>query len=529
MALNNFLERGSENRFHKGGSRQFMLLFVAFNLSLIACSVLAPLGDFGNYYYGSRFFVSGIDPLRMYEDIHDFNVLIRPFESGPFFENYTPVPPFSLLFYIPFLVFSCFWAKVAFNIVSLVLLSFSLWRAMRHSGFINYRLYLLPLIFFQSLLSNYQQGQAYLLIAAGLLELFISWQNRQAVRSGLILALLFSLKIFPVFIVIFFVLKRDWKPVAWFLLFSLVLAGITCTAVGISTCLFYVADVLPKLAANEITSPFAASNQSFHSLLMRAFIYDRHQNPFPFVALPPAALVLETLFCACVLVHMAGAGKKDPALFFFTCLLSLLLINKYTTVYGLFILFPLVLLVDKIKPRQFLWTCLLLALALNLPVHRLSGFPLILQYARFWLLLLAGICLAQEIKPTWNWKMAFAALVLSFLSALVFYAYKSPGEHRIYPSAGVLYDISAGKKGLHLFSCLGHRDTVEVWPISVHNVDSASVRIQGSGIIKNGSLVYSGGGRIKKALLLNGHYLIALSDKNNGAGMYHLLIKDLGQ
>src|SRR6218665_604824 len=256
MLLNNFLEGAAENRFQKGGHWRFILLFIGFNLLLVAYCLRLPLGDFGNYYYGSKFFVSGIEPLRLYEDLHEFNTLIRQYEIGPFFENYTPVPPFSLLFYVPFLLFTSFWAKLLFNLLSLALFSFSLYRVIRQSGFMNNWFYLLPLVFFRPLFSNSQQGQAYLLIAALLLELFVSWQNRRPLRSGLILAFLFSLKIFPAFMVIFFLLKRDRKAIAWFLLFSLVLAGITCAAVGTSTCLFYYNGVLPRLAMNEITSPF---------------------------------------------------------------------------------------------------------------------------------------------------------------------------------------------------------------------------------------------------------------------------------
>jgi hypothetical protein len=529
MVLNNFLEGGTENRFRKAEHRRFMLAFIAFNLLLIAYSLFSPLGDFGNYYYGSKFFVSGIEPLKLYEDLHYFNTLIRQYESGPFFENYTPVPPFSLLFYIPFLAFKCSWAKLVFNLLSLVLLSFSLQRAIKHVGFINYWFYLLPLIFFQPLLSNYQQGQAYLLVAALLLDLFVSWQSRQAIRSGLILALLFSIKIFPAFIGIIFLLKKDWKPVAWSALFSLLLAGVTYVAVGQSTCLFYYSHILPKLAINEITSPFSFSNQSLHGFLMHAFIYDPHHNPLPFIVSPLTAALLETLFYAIVFTVLLAARKEKPALFFMVCLLSLMLINKYTTLYGLLILFPVLYASGKLQPTPFLWTLFLLALACNIPAHRPDAFPLVLQYARFWLLLLAWLLLISRLNIAWRWSYALVGLLLFAVPSFVFYKYTGGKEIRIYPSAGVLYEVSVGKNGLMLYSCLGDRDTVELWPVSIYQVDSTKLNLKHSDLQKEGHTVYPDLGRIKKAMLVNRHYLIALSDKNNGAGMYHLLIKDLGE
>ena len=198
-----------ENKFQIERIQRFIYFFLLFNFILLVITFHHPIGDFGNYYYGSKFWRQGIDPLKFYQSIHFFNSEIRQYETGIFFENYTPVPPFSLLFYLPFTLLKLSLAKVIFNLLGLFVFCFSLQRLIKVLNVFSPAFYLLPFIFLQPLYSNFHHGQAYLLVAALLFEFYIALQGNKRTTQALIIALLFCLKIFPAFIAIIFLFKKN--------------------------------------------------------------------------------------------------------------------------------------------------------------------------------------------------------------------------------------------------------------------------------------------------------------------------------
>src|SRR5262245_21921676 len=79
-------------------------LFLAAGALFCLLAWKAPIGDFGNYYFGSRLRWQGTPAAGLYDPCR-FNALVRQepgMQDERFFLNYTPVPPFSLLFYAPF-------------------------------------------------------------------------------------------------------------------------------------------------------------------------------------------------------------------------------------------------------------------------------------------------------------------------------------------------------------------------------------------------------------------------------------------
>ena len=93
---------------------------------MIAITRNYPIGDFGNYYYGSKLFIEGKFSISDYKSISKFNQQIAEYGATNFFENYIPIPPISLLCYLPFTFLSCLKAKLLFNSMSLVVFCISL-------------------------------------------------------------------------------------------------------------------------------------------------------------------------------------------------------------------------------------------------------------------------------------------------------------------------------------------------------------------------------------------------------------------
>src|SRR5688572_25566477 len=96
-----------------------------FILPLLLCTTLLfftkdkPIGDFGNYYYGSKVWKEGKDASLLYSDAHWFNEQIRSYGEKDYFENYAPVPPISLIVYYPFTFFESHTAKIIFNLLGI--------------------------------------------------------------------------------------------------------------------------------------------------------------------------------------------------------------------------------------------------------------------------------------------------------------------------------------------------------------------------------------------------------------------------
>jgi hypothetical protein len=117
--------------------------------------------------------------------------------------------------------------------------------------YFNWWFYFLPLIFLQPIFSNFHHGQTYLLVTALLFEFYIAFNNKKNVNIGWIIALLFALKIFPAFIAILLVFKKEWKALQWIILFSASLGLICYFTIGPETLNYYYI----KVSTNIKSSP----------------------------------------------------------------------------------------------------------------------------------------------------------------------------------------------------------------------------------------------------------------------------------
>jgi len=503
-----------ENKFQIGGVQKFIYFFLLFSCILLVVTFNHPIGDFGNYYYGSKFWRDGIDPLKFYQSIHFFNSEIRHHESGVFFENYTPVPPFSLLFYWPFTFLKLSVAKLLFNLLGLFVFCFSLQRLIKALRVFSPAFYFLPIIFLQPLYSNFHHGQAYLLIAALLFEFYIALQNNKKITLGLIIALLFCLKIFPAFIAIIFLFKKDWKAIAWTILFTSAILLLTYLLVGAKVMSYYYLDVFPRLALNDVTAPFSHFNQSFHTFLLNSFVFHPFLNPMPLVNAALIAVIIQLAFYSFIFsVFIKIVLKQSVFTTFFVSVLVLILINKYSTVYGLIILFPFILLLKDLPVKKMALICCLLFIACNIPVHKLNNLPLILQYTRVWLLIAVFIIILLEFKIAFDLKYFATCLLFFILPSMAFYNSKTESVNEFRSKAGIVYDFTVSPDHIKMYTCMGNRDTLERIAFVSNKIDSTTFR-------KN----YPEHLLTNKAIFVNNKDLIFMSDENSGVGMYYLQV-----
>lgn len=521
--LNNRYKFLSIKKLNLSSHKPFIITFFLFGLSLVVITARHPIGDFGNYYYGSKFFFEGIDPIKFYKDIHFFNSEIRKYESGAFFENYTPVPPFSLLAYLPFLLFKSAVAKIIFNLCGLFLLTGSFLRLLQTLNFFSNWLYALPIIFFQPLYSNFHQGQSYLIICALLIEFYLLYQRKASWQIGLIIAILFSLKIFPAFAVALLIFRKDLKSLAWSLFLILSLQLVTSLFVGIETIKYYYLEVLPRLAANEVTEPFSYFNQSLHAFLINLFVFHPYLNPRPLFNAPILAAGIQAIVYSLIFsIFIKTISTRTVYESFAILIFALILINQYCPVYSLIILLPTVFLFKNMKVNKRIFILMILLMACNLPVYKLGALHLALQYARVWLLITLFVLLTVsfDLKPA---AKSVLSLTLLFILLSLIYQKKSSKQSINLSGNDVVYDFKVTNEHIILLTCLGHKDTTRFIRFVINKIAQVNISNNGNDALSKGKYMYQSTGNIYKSCIINDTSLLLLTDENRGVGMNRLI------
>lgn len=102
------------------------------------------------------------------------------------------------------------------------------------------------------------QGQLSGLLSLLVTGIWISARSGRPVWSGVLLGTATALKLFPGFLLIYFVLRRQWWTVAVGVISFAALNGVTATILGPDAFVTYVEDVLPSVAAYRATWPNAS-------------------------------------------------------------------------------------------------------------------------------------------------------------------------------------------------------------------------------------------------------------------------------
>jgi len=142
---------------------------------------------------------------------------------------------------------------------------------------------LLSLRFVLDNLANIQIN-IYLLLASILI--IKCYFEKRFILLGFILALSISLKVLPIFLFFYFLLKREFKPVAWTLLFLVLINMITLAVFGIEQGLNYYYEWVTEIAPKGYT--VNRKNQSMFGALLRFFTDENYNQKMlvNFISLP---------------------------------------------------------------------------------------------------------------------------------------------------------------------------------------------------------------------------------------------------
>jgi Glycosyltransferase family 87 len=485
-------------------------------------SASAPWSDFAGYYFGGRELLSG-HGANAY-DMEKLNSLILQAGYRDVFVSYAPFPPFTSLVFAPVLLLPMGSAKLLFGGVSCVLFLVTLMRARVFFDIRPLMMLTLPVVFYIPMLNNLFFGQSYLLLSCLLLEGFMAYKRGRIFWSSLWWGVAILFKVFPGVVLIWLLLRKKFRMAAGLCAACVVLLGLSLFINGWAVWKYYVLEILPKVGNGELNNSFTFIFQSAFMLLKRLFVYDTLLNPSPFTDSPFLFGILMGLFKALILSVCVGCTlrKKDRDFDSFAVWIAgSMLISPNGSSYSLVLLvIPLLSLMTR--SRWPVAPVLLLAAVCFFPVYKLDNAPVWEQFPRLYLLLLFFALLLWPLRLAWHTGI-WAGLSLFFI--VLFLA----GYHRDTDRSTYFFD-----KEEHIFIndysvshgvlVYSYRDQAGVQTVSTGMgiMQYEELEIRNKQIYYKGKQLTSSPDSKKKPLLINGVYILYLSDKNRGPGFYTL-------
>jgi hypothetical protein len=161
-------------------------------------------------------------------------------------------PPTAILLALPLASLDYPDAVLVWNLVSLGALFVSLWLVARALA-IPLSVWSVPPLIVLLLLCNPFREQVYwgqlnLILLLLLTGTWICHRSNRPIAAGILLGLAAAIKLFPAFLFLFFLLRRQWKTLAAGMLSCLAVVAVAAAVLGMNNYWVYVHEVIPQLA-----------------------------------------------------------------------------------------------------------------------------------------------------------------------------------------------------------------------------------------------------------------------------------------
>jgi hypothetical protein len=306
--------------------------------------------DFPNYYTAAAAVRQGL-PLRAYYDWTWFQREMNYTGTERQLGAYTPQTPLALLPFLPLSGMAPQQAKRVWLTMNAIFLAGTAILLASAAGISYGWLFLILLAAYYPLYANFLLGQYYVFLAFLLtLSVWLLLRGRQA-AAGVLLGIVFALKLYSGPFILFFLAKRYWKAAAAMGIAIAALAIVSAAMFGLDANLFYVRSILPGAMSGMLIDPFNPGQGSMTALLRRTFVAEPGLNPHPWMDAPSVFLFLRTLFTVGILAVAVLAlrqarelGRREMA--WLTIAMLLLSPVNATYVFALLIV-PVALLVAE--------------------------------------------------------------------------------------------------------------------------------------------------------------------------------------
>ncbi len=500
-----------------------LIISVLFIGLLIWLKSSAPIADFGNYYFGSSLFMDGAAWSDLY-DPYSFNRSVQELGASGLFLNFGVFPPITVILGIPLTWFDPFWAKLMLNAFSSLLFLITMIRLLGKLGISKLKGVALLIIFTAPLLSNFYQGQIYILVLVLLVEGWLALEAERYWLSAILWALAAMLKIFPFVLIIYLIWARQYKQIGRAGLAVVFICGISLIIIPLEVWTTYLSDILPKIMAGEFNDPYSMNFQSMGVVLRTLFVEDALLNPAPFLSSSFLFKFLETSwkFVVLFLTWRIMHGANNKWLSFSLLLLFAVVFSGYSTVYSLILLLPLAAFLIQHGFRKHLILLGLLFLAISLKVSWFSALPLVFQAPRLWLSLAVLIGMLVLSNATFSKRYIMYVLIFSAIISMksIFVSNHTSSLVRLEPTSLLTTGLSAKKEGLMVETFDQHGEHSQFIQMKVDKVDTSSIWVEDHQLVRENGQITSGIDQKRNPILINDSSLFFLSDEGRGPGFF---------
>lgn len=386
--------------------------------------------DFPNYFVPAVLHNQGVPIERAYEwrwfQRHKDHAQIDQRLVG-----FLPNPPMCAVPLLPLAGLLSLDAKRAWLVLDLILTALSLGLLRRVTELSWRRLLLLTFLCVIPLRENFLYGQYYVVILALLCGAYYAACRGHRFTSGAVLAAAAWFKIFPVFFLILFLRKRNWRAAGG------LIAGVA--ALGIASVFLFgwnvhkilLLEALPRALHGDLVSPYALEWNSFTALCHRFFLAEPELNPTPWVNSPVAYAVLQALLATVLLFSfLFSTGDEESASAraweWATFVALLLLLSSMPASYHhCALIFTVIVAVDFLLKRGERWAAMLAVVLFFLACSPMPAFVYVHLQGRlagvfllYLLLLCKAPARANAQSRAWGVALAVALFALLALSNL---------------------------------------------------------------------------------------------------------------
>jgi len=484
-----------------------------------------PIHDFANYYFGGTFLRNGHFNTAVYFP-YSFNKNISEMGYHGIFASYTPNTPFLGVLFFPFSFLSIATAKLLWNSISLLLFIVGLYRLVSFYKINPTSVLLVPFLFFVPLKNELLFGQVYLLLFFLLCESLLAYEKKQFPKMAVFLSFAILLKVFPVFLILLFLFKKELKPLGFTMISCLLFGIFSAVFVGTEIWVFYFNTVLPKAFNGEIATAFVANYQSVFMFLKTLFVVDASENPtavFNFPSLFSALLLAFKIGVLGIGFYLSKSNLNRFVIFSFWMMISLLLSPYGSTYTFILLLFPFLSLAQsEMSTLKKILLGLLLWIITNLPLSYFleNRFPF--SYLRLYGFLLFFGILVFQFKKQIRWKVLLFCTIIPLVVVPLF------KKSEVQNSTGLLdkntpiliYDFTIKKDKLTYF--YWNENGVNSKAILLKANDWKPLSIKNRQIYLDQKQLTFDASNKRKPILINGNTVLFLSDFNRGIGFYSL-------
>jgi len=187
-----------------------------------------------------------------------------------------PLP--FLMLVLPFSIYRYGTFEKIFFIMNFAVFIFALYGLFKISRFYNCNLeifiFTLALILlYEPIYKTLNLGQTNIFVLASLIWSFYFFISDRNLLAGIALAVAFSVKITPGFVMLFFIIRKDLKAVAGFLIAFIILFSLSTAVFSVEALKDFVYKVLPRYSKGIYTCWYY--NQNLKAFLYRLFVANR--------------------------------------------------------------------------------------------------------------------------------------------------------------------------------------------------------------------------------------------------------------